>query len=402
MLETQPSEPTSPDITPTYDVPGEAFIDRNETAGLPGTDVEKFSQKQAEKFVSVHKRGLFGRMGRHRGPSSSSAPKRRKEDKEKRSRKRSFFKTGSDTEGETDTDIEMSADSRASFVPAIPGRGVLSALLQLYEHPSGSQSGTSTPGRSTPGTLTPGRASIDETFMPPSLSTQNTFSSAQSAPVPSSSGKTGLGLGLVSPAQWAKKSLAFGESRPPQTRNAAGVFGPLIASTGNISGAAAPIPSTVAPNIKRPGYHLSRYSLESNLPTVPRPAVEATRRRLTRPRSTHFEKIPLKGPILSVQPSSPPDSVGEARDDSPESVVTSTSFGSKYKWTGVLKNLPQKGWSRAGTPSTPGTPVGEDEWLSEKHGTDDWKKEKRKKRKKAEIYVSAFPLSKIQNLDLEA
>jgi hypothetical protein len=45
---------------------------------------------------------------------------------------------------------------------------------------------------------------------------------------------------------------------PKQPRNSAGVLGALIASTGNISGAAAPAPSQLAPNIKRPGYHLSR------------------------------------------------------------------------------------------------------------------------------------------------
>lgn len=47
-------------------------------------------------------------------------------------------------------------------------------------------------------------------------------------------------------------------SRPAAARNAGGVFGPLIASTGNIAGVAAPHASTLQPNIKRPGYKLSR------------------------------------------------------------------------------------------------------------------------------------------------
>ncbi|KAG7092611.1 hypothetical protein E1B28_008954 [Marasmius oreades] len=57
-------------------------------------------------------------------------------------------------------------------------------------------------------------------------------------------------------------------SRPAQARNAAGVIGPLIASTANLSGAAAPVNSRIVPNVKRPGYHLSRYSWDDRSPTI--------------------------------------------------------------------------------------------------------------------------------------
>lgn len=50
-------------------------------------------------------------------------------------------------------------------------------------------------------------------------------------------------------------------ARPAAARNAGGVFGPLIASTGNIAGVAAPHASTLQPNVKRPGYSLSRFAL---------------------------------------------------------------------------------------------------------------------------------------------
>ncbi|KAJ4472899.1 Hsp90 protein-domain-containing protein [Lentinula edodes] len=49
-------------------------------------------------------------------------------------------------------------------------------------------------------------------------------------------------------APTARKPLRMHTQRPPQARNAGGVFGSLIASTGNITGAAAPAPSTLAPN----------------------------------------------------------------------------------------------------------------------------------------------------------
>ncbi|KAJ4465051.1 hypothetical protein J3R30DRAFT_3893709 [Lentinula aciculospora] len=62
----------------------------------------------------------------------------------------------------------------------------------------------------------------------------------------------------------ARKILRMGTQRPPQSRNAGGVFGSLIASTGNITGAAAPIPSTLAPNVDRPGFNLTRYGYKDD------------------------------------------------------------------------------------------------------------------------------------------
>jgi hypothetical protein len=46
----------------------------------------------------------------------------------------------------------------------------------------------------------------------------------------------------------------------PETRNATGMFGLLIANMGNIAGAAVPVPapSQLVLNIKKPGDHLSR------------------------------------------------------------------------------------------------------------------------------------------------
>ncbi|WVQ73238.1 hypothetical protein IAR50_002804 [Cryptococcus sp. DSM 104548] len=59
--------------------------------------------------------------------------------------------------------------------------------------------------------------------------------------------------------QRAKDQLQY--ARPDAARNGAGVFGALIQNTQNLSGAATPAASTLAPAAKRPGYQLSRYSL---------------------------------------------------------------------------------------------------------------------------------------------
>lgn len=74
-----------------------------------------------------------------------------------------------------------------------------------------------------------------------------------------------------------------------------------------------------------------------------------------------------------------------------ETPTTPSKGGRRQKWTHVLKDLPKTTFSRPGTPtmSTPGSTFTEaDEWISKK----DWekiqeKKERKRRRKKAEIFV---------------
>jgi hypothetical protein len=77
-------------------------------------------------------------------------------------------------------------------------------------------------------------------------------------------------LDLASPSgkrlATASKALHVPEPRPRRERNAAGVWGSLITSTtGTFVGATAPTHSTIAPDVKRPGYHLSRWVKFCNL-----------------------------------------------------------------------------------------------------------------------------------------
>lgn len=111
----------------------------------------------------------------------------------------------------------------------------------------------------------------------PSLSRQSTQNSYSSAPSsgytsprrPGESSTAGRSLHAfksqkVEPLVDKVVSALGGErALPAQARNGGGVFGTLIASTGNITGVAAPIQSRIGPNVKRPGYHLSRYSEEA-------------------------------------------------------------------------------------------------------------------------------------------
>ncbi|OCH92004.1 DUF1212-domain-containing protein [Obba rivulosa] len=375
------SIPVSPDMSP-HEVPGEHYIDSNETAGLPGTNVERYSQVQAEKVVRAHRRGLFGALGFGRASDSESEHRHRRERSHSRDRPRRHrrFFLGGDSDVPTDVEKQRPRAEDRSHSPDSPRpNGVLSALLSLYDH-----NGVS-------GVSTPARSSFDDSKPPSIFGATSSVTDAESvAPpvVPVSSRAEPFASANASMTSLklprARTLASLGESRMPATRSGAGVFGPLIASTGNITGAAAPTASTVAPNIKRPGYHLSRYSLD-DVPTKS----AAKRKPLQRSRSSHslYQRsmsIPEADLHTLTDSPTPEDHL---LGDRPPSMF---SHG-RTKWTEVLRDLPKGGWrSRAETPtaSTPGTPT-DDEWITEKKLlAEERKREKRKRRKKAEIYIT--------------
>lgn len=184
---------------------------------MPGTDVSRYSQVEASKVVQAHKRGLLGNL---------NFRQRKKQEADKREHKRNKLRSNLDPK-----DVEKEGQPNP---PRQLGTGVLSALLSLYDH---QRSGMSTPAS---------RFSLEDGG-PDLAGSEPSPTSA----VPSAGKGSGLESGSRTPTFWP-------DSRKPIERNGAGVFGALIASTGNISGAAAPAHSGIAPNLKRPGYHLSR------------------------------------------------------------------------------------------------------------------------------------------------
>ncbi|OBZ72872.1 hypothetical protein A0H81_06707 [Grifola frondosa] len=347
-----------------HEVPGEHYIDHNETAGLPGVDVERYSHEQAQKVVQAHRHRLFGGFRqRHRRASDGEPPGSGEHHHQKKKEKKPRFFGGRDS-SDTDTvpvDVEKIAEGRDSNTskPYV-ARGVLSTLLGLYDHSSGSQSELSTRCPSFDESNTPsvfGRSSTIDSDAH-TLSTQRSQSSRNL--YPPSVGNDSMSS-LRAPTHPWTRPFSFGDSRMSARRSGAGVFGPLIASTGNISGVAAPASSTVAPNIKRPGYHLSRYSLESNIPKTRKSA-------LRRPRSTHFE-----GATRVNTPESSRSGSGSLEELWPLSQVSSSTLSSgKQKWTNVLKDLPKWGIGRR----------------HRKYMPEDRHREKRRKRKKAEIWIT--------------
>lgn len=160
-------------------------------------------------------------------------------------------------------------------------------------------------------------------------------------------------------------------------RNGGGVLGALIASTGNISGAAAPASSTLAPNMKRPGYHLSRYSVEDDLLNSAPGGANAKGAGAERPKSV--------GPGTPLTWTETMNSVGN-------------TLASKRGWTEKLRDIEHVafgGRSGRSTPAhTPSSTTDREEWIDEKWARDqEGRREKRRKRKKAEVYVRISSLS---------
>ncbi|KAI4527728.1 DUF1212-domain-containing protein [Schizophyllum commune Tattone D] len=379
--------PPSPVLSPIRDVPN-AFIDQNETAGLPGTGaLDDYAKHQASKVVRAH-------TSRHLPFFFGSS-------KKKEARTKSPARTKKDKEREKRRDVEADVDD-----PMPPRRmpgGVLSALLTLHDADQSTLvSGTTTPALSD-------RASLDEPERPwvhPPKSPKSKYSKDDSAvtavrsDVSSISEHTNSDEPLIMPplkrtttggsvSSWIHRPHQPRHQKNPSERAGGGVFANLIASTGNISGAAAPVPSSLAPSLKRPGYHLSRYSLESNLPTKKTTTKEKT---LSRPKSMHFEPSQASSPA-STSPGTPYSESG-------------SHLQKRTRWSGVIKDLPyassvlnlatRSGRSTPATAMSTPTTEGGEEWLDEKQTEHERRRKERRKRKKAEIYITRHVAEIIQ------
>jgi hypothetical protein len=210
-----PSSPRRP--ASEFDLPGEAFIERHERAGLPVLRSEherenapSDSELRAAHVVRAHSRKFFN----HRRSHTTKARRANK---------------GTDQEEAVDVTHPMTRTRG----------GILAALLTLYERDSdmASVSDTTTEPHGS-GTQTPDGGPRD--------------SRAHSLlDLASASGRR---------LATASKALHLPDSRPRRERNAAGVWGSLITSTtGALVAAAAPTHSTIAPDVKQPGYRLSRW-----------------------------------------------------------------------------------------------------------------------------------------------
>ncbi|KIJ62428.1 hypothetical protein HYDPIDRAFT_94568 [Hydnomerulius pinastri MD-312] len=169
-----------------------------------------------------------------------------------------------------------------------------------------------------------------------------------------------------------------------------GVLSALLALyAGTLSGAAAPKQATLAPNLKKPGFGLVRYSMEDGPTlghqetTTPRPPAPRAPRRT---RSTDFDFTSAVGGRSNHAPFRPPGDLTDA------GVVTTP--GGRKRWSGMLKDLPlpiplHGGHFKGFSLSLPGTPKEKGSGTpSRKEREREREKEKRRKRKKAEVYIT--------------
>jgi hypothetical protein len=265
------SSPSSADSSPRPPpwVPGN-FIDVNETAGLPGVkNSNGYAQTQAARVVRSHTRKRHFGLGKLK-----IRPNRHKIIDSKKT------KTERDREGSgsgVSTDVEHDAGLSTNFRSM--GGGVLSALLALYnQQDSVSVSTLSTPehlpfelppepwiekNKPMPRTTNEGH----QRGRPPSMLTaESSLSSSRASSVDSGESRHREGNGRKKSKLPFPSSILLSRGKPRQARSDAGVFGPLIAGTGNLTGAAAPASSGLQPDVKQPGYHLSRFVLNAEHP----------------------------------------------------------------------------------------------------------------------------------------
>ncbi|KIM73743.1 hypothetical protein PILCRDRAFT_99247 [Piloderma croceum F 1598] len=360
------STSNSRSASPTHLVPGENHINSNEHDGLPGTtDLERYSRHQAKNVVRAHtrKKGSWvpGWLTHQKRDSASK--------KQKQARAR--VPTDSDTDGEKDreSDVEAVAADSTSTGHRMGG-GVLSALLTLYDRNQSMHTFSSTSTT---------RSSLDG-HDPSPETTDNTRRNA----VIDLPEKPWLHHRPQHPPMPLPDSVSYPPSAPPQS-------------------------SKFTPSPKRPGYKLSRFSLESSLPTRRTLNVLPT---IRRPASLHFDKpasapsTPSSSDSGSQTPSEhlPRDSIGG----------TQSHGGGKHKLTGMLAHANHSfhslkssiGNNFPGTKSSPssgtGTPVNEGEewekWLIKERekAREKRKKDEKRRKKKREAFITRHVAEIIQ------
>ncbi|QRW22812.1 pheromone-regulated membrane protein [Rhizoctonia solani] len=350
--------PTTPTLHETRDLGLDVYVEPDERDGLPRPDGAASIERRASRLVKAHQSGRFGGWLRRRKPRE---PEEKNDD---------------------EADIEKRATAPKSTLgvgnmatgPGTGG-GVLSANRTL------AQASSECPFRL-------GRPSHSASESP------TTGSNSAIQPSPSA------GLSLHIP-KGLKPS-----SRPAAARSGGGVFGGLIASTGNITGVATPAASTLGAEAKRPGYHLSRYSADN--------VVQKAKKSKTAASSGTASPSGVVTPPQPKQetPPYPLASTSDSADgdmSSPDRVRLETSsysiFGSKSTIAapetakakrsslhlGALPVPHIPGWTTPGW-STPGTEEGGtpfSEWGTS--GEEKRRRRRKEKKKRQEVYTRLYP-----------
>ncbi|EDR02469.1 uncharacterized protein LACBIDRAFT_309496 [Laccaria bicolor S238N-H82] len=333
------SSPLTQPPSPTHHVPNN-FIDPLEDAGLPGTkSLQNFSRRKAAKLAKVYKHPSH--LWRSITTDHSEKDNRKGE------------------EG-WDRDVESEASHSSD------GGGMLSTLLSLFsEKPSKPRKLHSrTSSTEQLRTWTSGSDLSDQEYF-------RTRPESTSEPVGGKFADEVRRKSHVPRPHLSLPSLGI-VSRPKAARSDGGVIGSLIASTGNIAGAAAPVASTLQPDVDKPGFRLSRYS------TKP---VEVPTQAKTLRRQSSLMSIQRPPSVLGASPSLTPSPPASA----PPSLYRAGnrhSMGFRKDFT-----FPSMTSLKSSLLSGRNTPLGSPT-TDEEGGTAPERKKRRHKRKKAEVFIT--------------
>ena len=404
-----PSSSGNSSPRPQWTVPGN-FIDAHEKVGLPGIqDLDGFARAEAARVVRSHTRRRVGVLSRKQRVGHNRKPLSNRMDRDRAARR----------SADISADVEHDAEVSTTSLPM--GGGVLSALLTLYnQQDSGSFSAASTPERLLGG-VPPERPRLqasthrhrrleavnEEPQRGRPLSVSNiglpSISSSRTLSVDGQD-KDRRGESHKRRSKIPLPSSVFTSSKPRQARSDAGVLGPLIASTGNLMGVGSPASGELQPDVKRPGYHLSRCVcslikyLRSFLTTLFRPFPL---------RYSQDSKAITQSDLELHTFSQTYDKTNSHPGAGTGSTIVSKPPHYKTKWTGVLKDLPPLGHVRSfgtqsagSTPAQTPSPLEEEKLLEKKYIVDENKKDRKRKRKKVEVFVRVLQRSTLMSHSL--
>lgn len=307
----------APDSSPSHDL--EFFVHPNETEGLPALPGDSAPGKSS-RITSFRRKVSQNNPFKNKGSGDSTS---RAEDLNKE-------EEGPDQEGK-----------EGIFPDTLlgPGSGILSALLAAYDRQQSRFSSIAS---------TPHSTDIDLPIRShPHEGSSQIHAQTQSLSLK----KRKREISLESILNKINR-----DDNLPATRSSAGVFGPLLAATGNLSSIAAPIHSSVAPDGKRPGYRLSRYShAESELASQP-PSVSGS--------------APLS-PVETRQGNGQAETPTREQDEGPITIK-------RRGWPSTFRGLSSGLSSRHRSPETTDT---EESTRPKRH------KRRKTKRRREEIYV---------------
>ena len=353
--------------------------------------IARLAEHQAAGVVRAHTRRGWGWLHRSRNDKKSTRLKEGEKGKATKHTRHRRHHTRSDTENDTDfTDGGLRRPGRVRkgvpgswFSPGVHfprtpaphgrrpeehhhrhhdgpklGNGVLSTLLALYGHDhehddEGSMSGASSPGGRS---RSSSDAGSEEGILPrphqPWLPDQdgNNDLSTSKAQNDNHLGRSNLGRSV----KGGSASSLLAHLRTPSLP-AASTTAALIAGAGTLSGAAAPEQATLAPNLKRSGFNLVRYSMEE-VPKTARRIPSVISRGFRRTRNTDSgvatERLPSEekddetespdtpGGTLVVSPTLGSEGLVPSSEGERVSVNPVSTPGGRRGWTGKLKDLP--------------------------------------------------------------